>query len=60
MNGDRSHGFQTPSAHSSGKHYLENIYNAILSPSLASMLYGIVISLNTWQEVGFKIRGKAS
>jgi len=64
MNGDRSHGFHTPSAHSSGKHFLENIYNAILSPSLVKMFYATVTSLkdslNTWQEVGFKIQGKAS
>jgi hypothetical protein len=64
MNGDRSQGFHTPSAHSSGKHYLENIYNAVLSPSLVNILHGTAFSLNdsliTWQEVGFKILRKAS
>jgi hypothetical protein len=53
-----------PSAHSSGKHYLENIYNDIFSPSLVKMLYGNAISLKDnliiWQKVGSKIRGKAS
>jgi len=60
MNGFRSHGFHTPSAQSSGKYYLENIYNAILRPSLVNMLCGKVLSfkdsLTTWQEVNFKIR----
>jgi len=64
MKDDRSHGFHTPSAHSSGKQYLENIYNAILSPSLVNMLRGIVFSVKdsliTWHEVGFKILGMAS
>jgi len=54
INGDRSHGFHMPSAHSSGKRYLENIYNAIFSPRLVNMFMSTYTVLKIAQLVLWK------